>query len=200
MKLNRSESTLRVLNNEDEVLLLTWHSRQLFYLYGEEIGVYTLDFTVNFLANLDEKLAEILEGQPQRHGALLAKVEFGINHNIAVMKIYASPGNHTYQVDVYRVIPRWEERSELVYTFYRDRHIRMVTLYNLAYQIAEIRARNLMYCETCGVTFQADGPNCPYCESDQIEWATYEVVGHKYEDGSLNYAVHAVECEAKVAN
>ena len=198
MKLNRRGSTLRVLNNEDKVLLLTWHSRQLFYLYGEEIGVYTRDFTVDFLAHLDEKLAEILEEQPQRHGALLAKVEFGINHNIAVMKIYASPGNHTYQVDVYRI--NSYEHMELVYTFFRDHRIRMVTLYNLAFQIAEIRARNLLYCETCGMTFQADGPNCPYCESDQIEWATYEVVGHKYEDGSLNYAVHAVECEAKVAN
>ena len=187
MKLNRRGSTLRVLNSEDKALLFTWHSGQFFYLYGEEIGVYTRDFTVNFLANLDEKLAEILEGQPQRHGALLAKVEFGINHNIAVMKIYASPGNHTYQVDVYRVIPRWEERSELVYTFYRDRHIRMVTLYNLAYQIAEIRARNLMYCETCGVTFHADGTNCPYCESDRIDWATYEVVGSKYEGSPFNY-------------
>ena len=198
MKLNRRGSTLRVLNNEDKVLLLTWHSRQLFYLYGEEIGVYTRDFTVDFLAHLDEKLAEILEEQPQRHGALLAKVEFGINHNIAVMKIYASPGNHTYQVDVYRI--NSYEHTELVYSFFRDHRIRMVTLYNLGFQIAEIRARNLLYCETCGMTFQADGPNCPYCESDQIEWATYEVVGHKYEDGSFNYAVHAVECEAKVAN
>ncbi len=188
MKLNRRGSTLRVLNNEDEVVLCTWHSGQLFYLYGEEIGVYARDFTINFLADLDEKLAEILDGQPQERGALLAQVEFGINHNIAVMKIYASPGQHTYQVDVYRVIPHSAERAELVYTFYRDRRIGMVTLYNLAYQIAEIRARNLMYCETCGMTFHAAGPTCPYCESDHIAWATYEVVGAKYEESPFNYA------------